>query len=132
MTGLGRRLSQQRLEPRRRRQSEPVSAGPFRCAGFPINLRAHETPRRYSVSPLPSFCTVACPPVADVQRDRRRDHAADDRRRRPAPMREREIEAKIVERLSEETEEERACPQVLGNARSPVGVKPKAAKPRTP
>lgn len=53
-------------------------------------------------------------------------------RRRPASPRERQIEAKIVERLAAEIEEECACLQVVDNARPPVGDKPKVAKSRTP
>ena len=47
-------------------------------------------------------------------------------RRRPAQPRERQIEAKIVERLAAEIEEECACLQVVDNAFPQWGTSPRS------
>lgn len=52
-------------------------------------------------------------------------------RRRPAPQREREIEARLVERLVDEIETD-DCPQFADNACPQIGDKAKAAESRTP
>jgi hypothetical protein len=108
-------------------KSEPTSGSPFRCAGFPINLRGVMTilPRP-SVSPLYSFCTISTHRVVSFSAALRSIIAWLSGRQPKPSKSEVQFEQRIVDLLAVELEEND------GTSPSPAETSLKPIMPKRP